>query len=33
VPQDRIALNVNLDMVSRSDKREIFIAGTNHYRT
>ena len=31
VPQDRIALNVNLDMVSRSDKREIFIAGTYHY--
>jgi Zn-dependent M28 family amino/carboxypeptidase len=31
VPQDRIALNVNLDMVSRSDKREIFIAGPNHY--
>ena len=31
VPQDRIALNVNLDMVSRNDKREIFIAGTYHY--
>lgn len=31
VPQDRISLNVNLDMVSRSDKREIFIAGTYHY--
>lgn len=31
VPQDRMALNVNLDMVSRSDKREIFIAGTYHY--
>ena len=31
VPKDRIALNVNLDMVSRSDKREIFIAGTHHY--
>jgi len=31
VPQDRIGLNVNLDMVSRSDKREIFIAGTYHY--
>jgi Peptidase family M28 len=31
VPQDRIALNVNLDMVSRSDKREIFIAGPYHY--
>ena len=31
VPQNRIALNVNLDMVSRSDKREIYIAGTYHY--
>ena len=31
VPRDRIALNVNLDMVSRSDKREIFIAGTYPY--
>jgi hypothetical protein len=31
LPKDRIALNVNLDMVSRSDKREIFVAGTYHY--
>jgi hypothetical protein len=31
VPPDRIALNVNLDMVSRNDKREIFVAGTYHY--
>jgi hypothetical protein len=31
VPRARIALNVNLDMVSRSDKREIYIAGTYHY--
>ena len=30
VPRARIALNVNLDMVSRSDKREIFVAGTYH---
>ena len=30
VPLNRIALNVNLDMVSRSDKREIFVAGTYH---
>jgi hypothetical protein len=29
VPKERIALNVNLDMVSRNDKREIFIAGTH----
>jgi hypothetical protein len=27
---ERIDLNVNLDMVSRSDKREIFVAGTYH---
>jgi Zn-dependent M28 family amino/carboxypeptidase len=26
----RIALNVNLDMIGRSEKREIFIAGTAH---
>lgn len=31
VPQERIALDVNLDMVSRNDKREIFVAGTYHY--
>lgn len=31
VPVDRIGLNLNLDMVSRSDKREIFVAGTYHY--
>ena len=29
VPKARIALNLNLDMVSRNDKREIFIAGTH----
>ena len=31
VPQERIGLNVNLDMVSRNDTREIFISGTYHY--
>lgn len=30
VSKDRIALNVNMDMVSRSDRREIHIAGTHH---
>jgi Zn-dependent M28 family amino/carboxypeptidase len=30
VAKDRIALNINLDMVSRSDKREIYISGTFH---
>ena len=30
MPKDRIGLNINLDMVSRSDKREIFVAGTYH---
>lgn len=29
VPKERIALNVNLDMVSRNEKREIFVAGTH----
>lgn len=31
IPKERIAIDVNLDMVSRNDKREIFIAGTYHY--
>lgn len=31
VPRERLGLNVNLDMVSRNDKREIFISGTYHY--
>ena len=31
VPLERIALNVNLDMVSRSDTREIFVAGTHQW--
>ena len=30
VARDRIGLNVNLDMVSRSDKRELYVAGTYH---
>jgi Zn-dependent M28 family amino/carboxypeptidase len=30
VPKDRIAVNVNLDMVARGDKGEIYIAGTQH---
>jgi len=29
LPKERIALNVNFDMVSRNDKREIFVAGTH----
>jgi len=31
VPRERIALNVNLDMVSRSASREIFVAGLHHW--
>jgi Zn-dependent M28 family amino/carboxypeptidase len=31
VPKERIGLDVNLDMVSRNDKREIFISGTYPY--
>jgi len=31
IPKDRIGLNLNLDMVSRNDKREIFVAGPYHY--
>ncbi|WP_137401662.1 M28 family peptidase [Echinicola rosea] len=30
-PLDQIILNVNMDMVSRSDKNEIFACGTHHY--
>jgi len=30
VPRERIALNVNLDMVSRGDKGELYAAGTHH---
>jgi hypothetical protein len=33
LPKDRIAVNVNLDMVARGDKGEIYIAGTTHYPT
>ena len=31
VPAARIALNVNFDMVSRSDKREIYVAGPGRW--
>lgn len=29
--EDRVAFNLNLDMVSRADKGEIFAVGTHHY--
>ncbi|MGE0363510.1 MAG: M28 family peptidase [Vicinamibacterales bacterium] len=31
VPADRIALNLNFDMVSRSDRREIYVAGPGRW--
>ncbi len=31
VPLDRIVMNVNLDMVSRSEAGELYAAGTHHY--
>lgn len=31
VPIGRIALNMNLDMLSRSDKGELYVAGARHY--
>ena len=31
VPADRIVLNVNLDMVGRNAKNELYAAGTSHY--
>lgn len=30
VPRDRLALNVNLDMVARGDKGELYVSGTYH---
>ena len=30
VPKERIAINLNLDMVARGDKGELYIAGTSH---
>jgi Zn-dependent M28 family amino/carboxypeptidase len=30
IPKGRIAININLDMVSRGDKGELYIAGTHH---
>jgi Zn-dependent M28 family amino/carboxypeptidase len=31
IPRERIALNVNLDMVARGDTGELYVAGTHHY--
>jgi len=31
VDRERIALNVNLDMISHNDKGELYITGTHHY--
>jgi Zn-dependent M28 family amino/carboxypeptidase len=31
VPLERIAANVNMDMVSRNDAGELWVAGTHHY--
>jgi Zn-dependent M28 family amino/carboxypeptidase len=31
VPIESVALNVNLDMVSRNEKGELWVAGTHHY--
>jgi Zn-dependent M28 family amino/carboxypeptidase len=31
VPLDRIALNVNLDMIGRNEADELYAAGTHHY--
>jgi hypothetical protein len=33
VPRERIALNVNLDMIARGDKGEIYVAGLHHHPT
>jgi Zn-dependent M28 family amino/carboxypeptidase len=31
VPLERIVLNVNMDMISRNDRNELYAAGTYHY--
>jgi len=31
IPKEDITVNVNMDMISRSDKNEIYAAGTYHY--
>lgn len=31
LPRERLALNVNFDMISRSDRREIYVAGPGHW--
>lgn len=31
VAKEKVKLNVNMDMISRSDKNEIYAAGTHHY--
>ncbi len=31
IPLSRIALNLNLDMMSRNDKNELWLAGAHHY--
>jgi Zn-dependent M28 family amino/carboxypeptidase len=33
VPKDRLALNINLDMVARGDRGELYAAGTYHWPT
>ena len=30
IPKDRLAIDVNLDMVARGDRGELFVAGTSH---
>lgn len=30
IPKDRIAININMDMVARGDKGELYVAGTHH---
>ena len=31
IPLEQVVFNLNLDMISRSEKNEIFICGTHHY--
>ena len=31
VPMELIVLNINMDMISKNDKNELYVAGTHHY--
>lgn len=32
IPKENMVLNINMDMISRSDKNELFVVGTRYYK-